>query len=629
MITLNNVGFAFGNRFLYRNVSFQIHAGDKIGLIGANGTGKSTLLRLIAGEYSCTEGEISTIKGLTIGFLNQDLLSYQSEKSILSVALEAYESAIQLQKEIDALIEQLETKYDENLAYQLSEKQAEFEHLGGYEMEHNAARVLSGLGFTTQDLQKPLYTFSGGWRMRVMLAKILLQKPHLLLLDEPTNHLDLPSIEWLEEYIRLYPGAMVIVSHDRNFLDRVVNKIAEVYQEKITLYNGNYTHFVEQKAERIAAQQAQYKNQQQRIKELERFIDRFRAKATKAAQVQSKIKMLEKMERVEKVEEDNPQIDFKFVVSTVSGKDVLRLENISKSYDQVKVLERSDAIVVRGDKVGLIGANGKGKSTLLRIIAGIEPFEGHRQVGHNVKISFFAQHQLESLNLNNDILTELEQHAPHLTTAYLRTVLGCFMFSGEDVFKPIKILSGGEKSRVALAKTLTSGANFLLLDEPTNHLDMASINALIQALEQYEGTYIVISHDRYFLSQVTNKIWYIENYQIKEYLGGYTEFEQWYKARQTNLNIVASQSNLQKVESKAKSSATQQQKIKSVSSQKRIAQIEAQIYEKESQICQIEQELANPDVYQDKERFELLTQRYQILKNEVEALMVEWESYIT
>lgn len=626
MLTLNNVGFAFGNRFLYRNVSFQIHDGDKIGLIGANGTGKSTLLRLITKEYSCTEGEITSIKGTTIGFLNQDLLSYQSEKPILEVAMEAYSEALALQKEIDALIEQLEQEYDEKLAYQMGEKQAEFEHKGGYEMEHKSAEILAGLGFSSQDLTKPLSSFSGGWRMRVMLAKILLQKPNLLLLDEPTNHLDLPSIQWLEEYIRNYQGAIIIVSHDRNFLDRVTNKTAEVAFEKITLYNGNYSAFVEQKAERMAVQQAQYKNQQQKIKELERFIERFKAKATKATQAQSRVKMLERIEKVEKVEEDNSHIDFKFVVNSPSGKDVLRLENISKSYGETKVFERSDAILMRGDKVGLIGANGKGKSTLLRIIAGTESFEGVRQVGYNVKMGFFAQHQLESLNLNNDILTELEQHAPHLTTAYIRTILGCFMFSGEDVFKPIKVLSGGEKSRVALAKTLTSEANFLLLDEPTNHLDMTSINMLIQALEQYEGTYIVISHDRYFLSQVTNKIWYIENYQLKEYPGSYQEYEEWYKTRQEAL--INAQNTKNTVKSEKNNAVTaQENKIKS-NSKKQIEQLENEITQKEQQLVSIERELALPEIYQNKDKFEKLSKEYHAIKLQLDELMKEWENSV-
>lgn len=625
MLTLNNVGFAFGSRFLYRNVNFQIHDGDRIGLIGANGTGKSTLLRLISGEYSCTEGEISKIKNLSIGFLNQDLLSYQSDKAIIEVAMEAYTKALTLQKEIQALIEQLEKEYDEKLAYQMSEKQSEFEHLGGYEMEHTSAEVLAGLGFSTENLRTPLSAFSGGWRMRVMLAKILLQKPDVLLLDEPTNHLDLPSIQWLEEYIRNYPGAIVVVSHDRNFLDRVANKIAEVAQEKITLYNGNYSHFVEQKAERLAVQQAQYKNQQQKIKELERFIERFKAKATKASQAQSKLKMLQKMEKIEKVEEENASIDFKFVIDTPSGKDVLRLENISKSYDTVKVFTPSNAILMRGDKVGLIGANGKGKSTLLRIIAGTEFFEGKRQVGHNVKMGFFAQHQLESLNLKNDILTELEQHAPHLTTAYLRTLLGCFMFNGEDVFKPIKILSGGEKSRVALAKTLVSQANFLLLDEPTNHLDMSSIHVLIQALEQYEGTYIVISHDRYFLSQVTNKIWYIENYELKEYLGTYLEFEEWYKVKQEqSQNLVK---NTSKSDKKVQISTSNADKRKN-NIKKQIENIELRILEKEQELAEVEKHLANPDVYQDKNQWDTFTRQYQSIKSELNTLMQEWEDYL-
>ncbi len=528
MISINNLTFEIGARALYDEANWHIKPGDKVGLIGANGTGKSTLLKIIVGEYSPTAGSISMAKDLKIGYLNQDLLSYHSDKSILHVAMEAFERQNQLHSEIEVLLKKLETDYSDEILNKLSDKQMEFEALDGYSIEFRAHEILAGLGFSEEEQQRPLATFSGGWRMRVMLARILLQTPDILLLDEPTNHLDLPSIKWLENYLQAFEGAIVIVSHDRYFLDRIINKTVESRKGKLTLYAGNYSFYLEEKSLREEIQGNQFKNQQAKIKQEEKLIERFRAKASKAKMVQSRIKALDRMEKVDDIDDDNPEVNFSFKFSKPSGRHVVTIEQISKSYPNLQILEKTDGLIEKGDKIALIGANGKGKSTLLRIVADADnEYTGTSTKGHNVSQTFFAQHQLEALHLENSILQELVAFAPKHTETELRSILGCFLFTGDDVFKKIKVLSGGEKSRVALAKALTADANFLVLDEPTNHLDMASVNILIQALQQYQGTFIVVSHDRYFLDNVANKIWYIEDKKIKEYPGTYQEYEIW------------------------------------------------------------------------------------------------------
>ena len=528
MIDLVNFSFDFGGRYLFKDASWQIRPGERIGLIGQNGTGKSTLLRIIVGEYSLTGGSLSRAKDITIGFLNQDLLSYNSSDSILMVALGAFNRVLDLEKELETIYERMASDHSDELMNRLTLVQTEFDALDGYNIHHKTEKVLEGLGFSTKDLQRPLNQFSGGWRMRVMLAKLLLQQPSVLLLDEPTNHLDLPSIQWLEEYLQDYQGTVITVSHDRFFLDKMVNRIVHVTSQKLVHYAGNYTHFLESKEEREEIQQKAFENQQAFIRQQERFIQRFKAKASKATAAQSKQKQLDKLERVEAVQDDSVEINLRFEVGVTSGKVVSHLENVSKSFgNDLQILKNSSGEIIREDHIALIGANGKGKSTLLRMVTNTEAYEGKIETGHNVVPAFYAQHQLESLNVNHAILDELREHAVDKTDQELRTVLGCFLFTGEDVFKKIKVLSGGEKARVALAKTLLTKANFLLLDEPTNHLDMQSINILIQALQQYKGSFIVVSHDRYFVSQIANKIWWIEDQQLKEYPGTYDEFTVW------------------------------------------------------------------------------------------------------
>ena len=443
MIAINNLIFEIGARALYDEANWHIKPGEKIGLIGANGTGKTTLLKIIVGDYAATSGTISMAKDIKIGYLNQDLLSYQSDKSILHVAMEAFERQNQLHTEIESILKKLETEYTDDLLHKLSDKQNEFEALDGYSIEYRAHAIMAGLGFSEVDTQRTLSEFSGGWRMRVMLARILLQSPDILLLDEPTNHLDLPSIKWLETYLQAFEGAIVIVSHDRYFLDRVVKKIVESRKGKLIPYAGNYSFYVEEKGLREEIQSGQFKNQQAKIKQEERLIERFRAKASKAKMAQSRIKALEKMERVDDVDDDNPSVNFSFKFSKQSGRHVIRIEDLNKSYPGVPIVKNATATIEKGDKIALIGANGRGKSTVLKIIAGADKnnFTGMCETGHNVTQTFFAQHQLEALHLENTLIQELQAFAPKHTETELRSILGCFLFTGDDVFKKIKVLS--------------------------------------------------------------------------------------------------------------------------------------------------------------------------------------------
>jgi len=629
MIAINNLTFEIGARALYDDANWHIKPGEKIGLIGANGTGKTTLLKIIVGDYKPTSGTISKAKDLTIGYLNQDLLSYSSDKSILHVAMEAFERQNQLHTEIEALLKKLETDYSEDLLNKLSDKQHEFEALDGYNIEYKAHEILAGLGFADVDQERKLSTFSGGWRMRVMLAKILLQAPDILLLDEPTNHLDLPSIQWLEDYLRDFEGAVVIVSHDRWFLDKVINRTVESRKGKLTVYAGNYSFYLEEKALREEIQRGEFKNQQSKIKQEERLIERFRAKASKAKMAQSRIKMLDKMERIDDVDDDNPSVNFTFKFGKQSGRNVTTIENISKSYPNLEILKHANAIIEKGDKIALIGANGRGKSTLLRIIADADKdFTGKSETGYNVTQTFFAQHQLESLHLESEILKELQSFAPRHSETELRSILGSFLFTGDDVFKKIKVLSGGEKSRVALAKALTADANFLILDEPTNHLDMQSVNILIQALQQYEGTFIAVSHDRYFLDNIANKIWFIEDHQIKQYPGTYAEYEEWQAKRKLQPKATAPVPQPKKEEKKepVKQQPTEDKSKQLKKLNNDLSRMEQQIADLENEVKQLENRLADEDIYNNATKLKETNNNYKQKQSEVKRLQGQWET---
>lgn len=626
MISINNLTFEIGARALYDEANWHIKPGDKTGLIGANGTGKTTLLKIIVGDYAPTSGTISMAKDIKIGYLNQDLLSYQSDKSILHVAMEAFERQNQLHTEIENILNKLETDYSDDLINKLSDKQVEFEALDGYNIEFKAHEILAGLGFSEAEQKRQLSTFSGGWRMRVMLARILLQAPDILLLDEPTNHLDLPSIKWLETYLQAFEGAIVVVSHDRYFLDRVIKKTVESRKGKLNVYAGNYSFYLEEKSLREEIQGNQFKNQQAKIKQEERLIERFRAKASKAKMVQSRIKALERMDKVDDVDDDNPSVNFSFKFSKQSGRHVIRMEHINKSYPGVPILNNAEAVIEKGDKIALIGANGKGKSTVLRIVAGADKeYEGTCEAGHNVTQTFFAQHQLEALHLENAILQELQAFAPKHTETELRSILGCFLFTGDDAFKKIKVLSGGEKSRVALAKALTADANFLILDEPTNHLDIQSVNILIQALQQFEGTFILVSHDRYLLDNVANKIWYIEDQKIKEYPGTYQEYENW-QANRINKPVAEKPAKQEKAANKPAEKPRKDEKSQQISKlNKELSQIEAKITEKEAAVKTAESALADEGIYQHTAKLKDATSRYESLKKELKTLQAQWE----
>jgi ATP-binding cassette, subfamily F, member 3 len=629
MISVSNISYFIGGRALYEDASMFIKPDDKIGLIGLNGRGKSTLLKIINGDITIDKGSISKAKDCTIGFLNQDLLSYQSEDAILTVAMEAFKEAVDTQRQIEKVLHQLETEYSDELVDKLTRLQEKFEHLDGYTMQAKAEEVLEGIGFTTKDLHRPLREFSGGWRMRVMLAKLLLEKPSCLMLDEPTNHLDLPSIEWVENYLRNYPGAVIIVSHDRTFLNNVVSKIVDVTNQQLVTYEGNYNYYLNEKEMREEIQNNAFENQQAKIRQTERFIERFRAKATKSRQVQSRVKALERMDMIEEVVSDVAAVNFRFTFKQPSGRHVITLKDVSKAYGQQVILKHTSASIERGDKIALIGANGKGKSTLLRIIANTEPIEGECHVGYNVIYGFYAQHQLESLHVDNEILEELKQAGSGKSEQELRNVLGCFLFSDEDVFKKIKVLSGGEKSRVALAKTLISEANFLLLDEPTNHLDFISENILIQALQQYQGTFVVVSHNRHFISKIANKIWYIENNEIKEYPGTYDEYEYWRKKNEAALEPQPAPVNKPEVKPAEKPkpvSNSNEKKIKSLNQE--LKKVEDVIQKLEVEKQAIEIELAKPEVFSNFEKLNVIQQKFDLLSKQLHEENQKWENIV-
>ena len=647
LLGLQNVTFEFGARTIVEDATWHIQPNERIALIGYNGTGKSTLLKVLTRQFLPNKGTVEQGKETTIGFLHQDLLSFDTEDSILEVAMGAFERVKELEKEIEAIGHELERTGDETLAHDYSEKLHELEVLGGYDIHHKTEEILQGLGFSNENLHKPYKTFSGGWRMRVLLAKMILMHPDVLLLDEPTNHLDLPSIEWLEKYLQHYQGAVVMVSHDRYFLDRMVNKVVELYQQKLHFYTGNYSFYETEKALRVDIQQKAYENQQDYIRQNEKFVERFKAKASKAAAAQSIVKRLEKLERIENVEIERPNMRINFSIDKQPGRVLCTLKQVTKKFGDLVIMEGTGAEIDRGDKIALIGANGKGKSTLLRVIVGSEEFTGERIWGHNVEESFYAQHQLEALNINNNVLDEMKESRSGKTDLELRSLLGCFLFSGDDVDKKIKVLSGGEKARVALAKTIVSKANFLMLDEPTNHLDIHSVDLLIGALNNYEGSIVFVSHDRHFVSQIANKIWEIEDHKIVEFKGTYAEWEDW-KARrdaaakieeakatpakntdtrnnnQQALKIAAAQ-EVSPVARQQRAPVDKEVKKEYQKHKNRFQQIEEKLAQLNRDKVSLEAGMASPDNYADKNKFHQIESAYKKLTDELAGLNKEYE----
>jgi ATP-binding cassette subfamily F protein 3 len=635
LIGLQNVTFEFGARVIVKNATWHLNPGERIGLIGYNGTGKSTLLKVLVGQYSPSAGTVEKSRDTSIGYLHQDLLSFDTNSSITEVAMEAFEKVMALQKEQHELEKILESKEDEKLLNRYMDVLHEIELLDGFDVRYKAEEVLHGLGFSDEQLDKPYKQFSGGWRMRVLLAKMILQSPDVLLLDEPTNHLDLPSIEWLEKYLLNYKGSVVIVSHDKYFLDRMVNKIVELYQQELHIYPGNYTYYEQEKAIRIEMQKRAFENQQDYIRQQERFIERFKAKASKAAQAQSVQKLLDKVERIEDTNLERPNMRINFSVGKEPGRVLCSLKGVSKSFGDLTILKNGTAEIDRGDKIALIGANGKGKSTLLRIVGGTEPFEGERIWGHNVVESFYAQHQLESLNLNNTLIDEMNGSGAGKSELEYRSLLGAFLFSGDDVDKKIKILSGGEKARVALAKTIVSKANFLILDEPTNHLDIHSVELLVESLNKYEGTIILVSHDRYFISKAANKIWEIIDGEIKEFKGTYNEWVEW-KERMAAKGSSASAKEIKPKEvTKAmeekpqandqKSSINKEAKKELQKHQRLFQQLEQRIAELKDQKNKLEAAMTTSEVYNDRNKYARTETDHKKTSAELEKLNKEYE----
>ena len=648
---LQNVTFEFGARTIVKDATWHIHPLERIGLIGYNGTGKSTLLKLFVGEYQPSAGTIERSRNTSIGYLHQDLLSFDTSESILEVAMHAFDKAKALEKELDRLTKEIELNSSDELLQKYSDKLHQFEEAGGYTMQYQTEEVLQGLGFENKDLQRPYREFSGGWRMRVLLAKMILQQPDLLLLDEPTNHLDLPSIEWLEKYLQHYKGAVVIVSHDKYFLNRMVKKIVELYQRELHIYNGNYSFYETEKLQRVEVQQRAFENQQDYIRQNERLIERFRAKASKAAMAQSLMKKLDKLDRIEEAEIERPNIRINFNIDKTPGKVLVELKNVTKHFKEVDILDNAFAEIERGDKIALIGANGKGKSTLLRIVAGTEPFQGERKWGHNIDPAFYAQHQLEALNLSHTIIDEMKQAGSQKTELELRSLLGCFLFSGDDADKRIKVLSGGEKARVALAKTILSKANFLLLDEPTNHLDIHSTELLVDALNRYQGSFILVSHDRYFISKTANKIWEIIDHEIKEFKGGYEEYVEWKERMSAKTDVKRNKSGERDVKNKAEGNTEEitnkqqpkKEEQKPTESSKSIAdksalkkelqkqqrlfqQLEKQIAELKAKKEDLEMSLTKPEIYANKDEFKKTETAYKEAVNKLAAANREYET---
>lgn len=530
MISINQLSVSFTGKTLFDNVSFIIRDKDRIGLTGKNGAGKSTLLKILAGQQEPDGGSIVLTTGHEIGYLPQEMIP-DSTMSIMEETLKAFDKTNALEKEIERINTQLaeRTDYESEEYHRLIERLAEanekFHLIGGSDRMGMAEKVLLGLGFKRSDFSRSITEFSSGWQMRVELAKILLKRPEVMLLDEPTNHLDIESINWLEEFLQTYPGAVVLVSHDRKFLDNVTNRTIEIVLGKIEDYNVSYSEYVEQRAERRQIQQSAYDNQQKEIENIERFIERFRYKATKARQAQSRLKMLEKMERVEVDQTDNSSIAFRFAPAPHCGKIVIRAENIGKCYGEKRIFSGFDFVLEKGEKVALVGRNGEGKSTFSKIVMGeITDHEGVMEIGSGVKIGYFAQNQAALLDGNKTVFETIDDIAVGEVRTRIRNILGCFLFSGEDIEKKVKVLSGGEKGRLALAKLLLEPVNLLVLDEPTNHLDMRSKDILKMALLQYDGSLIVVSHDRDFLEGLTTKTYEFRDGKVKTHLGDVATF---------------------------------------------------------------------------------------------------------
>ncbi len=654
MIQIENVSKSFGGQVLFRDLTWHITRGQRIGLVGPNGAGKTTLCRILTGAMEVDSGQVRRAKSATIGYLPQEIAS-ADDGTVLGHLLAGFPEVQRLEAEMELLAAEMTEGEDggaEELMHRYGELQHQYEALGGYSLEARAKAILGGLGFLSDDFFKTLATFSGGWRMRVALGRLLLQAPDLLLLDEPTNHLDLESLQWLEDFLGAYEGTVVIISHDRYFLNRVVDRIAELELGRFALYVGDYDEYQAQKLARQEQVEAAQRTQAEQIEKMERFIRKFRYKATKARQVQSRIKMLDRLERVEVIRAPK-RIHFRIPQPPRSGTSVCELRRMRKAYGDNVVYAGVDFRLLRGDRVALVGVNGAGKSTLLKIVAGVLPFEGgDRLLGHNVSVHYYAQHQLDALNTRNSVLEELAAVADIEMQPRLRTILGAFLFSGDDVEKPVAVLSGGEKSRLALAKMLLRPANLLCLDEPTNHLDVTAREILEEALEQFEGTMLFISHDRYFINRIGTKVVEVRDGQLWEFAGDYDYYlekkaeerpsgvgRQPFAATWKAVPAAGSQprapSPAPKKPAAAKPSSKEkrraeaearQQKSRAIAPLKaRLKELETEIGKIESRVRDLNDQSANPDFYRDSDRAREVARERKALEEQAASLYGKWE----
>jgi ATP-binding cassette subfamily F protein 3 len=627
MLNIHNLSISFQGEYLFEDITFKLGLGDRIGLIGKNGAGKSTMLRILSKEQEPDTGQIAADKDLKIGFLKQDI-DFDFGKTVLEESYEAFKEIKLCESKLETINQQLAERTDyesesyNQLMIDLNEVQHQYEILGGYNYQGDTEKILQGLGFKREDFNKLTDTFSGGWRMRIELAKLLLQNNDLLLLDEPTNHLDIESIIWLENFLKNYSGAVVIVSHDKMFLDNVTNRTIEISLGRIYDYNKPYTKFLELRKEIKVQQLAAQKNQEKQIQQTERLIEKFRAKASKATMAQSLIKKLDRMDRIEVDEDDNSVMTLNFPVSIVPGKVVVELENVSKHYGKLQVLNHVDLTIPRDTKTAFVGQNGQGKSTLAKIIVGELEHQGNLKLGHNVQIGYFAQNQAEYLDGNKTVLDTMIDAANETNRSKVRDILGSFLFRGEEVEKYVKVLSGGERNRLALAKLLLQPLNVLIMDEPTNHLDIKSKNVLKEALRKFDGTLILVSHDRDFLQGLASTVYEFKDQNIKEYLGDIDFY-----LEQRNLQSLREAEKRTVVAKEVKTNGNK----KSYEDQKKLKSLNNKLSNIEAKINQLEKDIKNDDValatnYDETVSDPKFFDRYQSKKASLDQLMSDWES---
>ncbi len=633
MISAVDISLQYGERRLLDAVTFHVGSHDRIGLVGSNGSGKSTLLHILLGDMKPDSGTVTRARYVTAGYLPQEGIALAG-RSLYDEVESVFEDIVQTQQELTQVQEAMATEPHDTEAFRelldiYGELQHRLEASDGFRMQSLIEKVLTGLGFQKRDFTRLTEEFSGGWQMRIALAKLLLRQPSLLLLDEPTNHLDLDSLQWLEEYLQEYEGAVILVSHDRRFLDIMTRRTFELSGARLIEYAGNYTFSLSAREERKAHQAAAYSNQQQQIKQTERFIERFRYKATKARQVQSRIKALEKLERVE-IEDDESGIRFKFPPAPSSGRVLMECREITKAYGSLKVFRELSLTIDRGDRIAFVGVNGAGKSTLARIIAGVEPFDtGERMPGHNVSVSYFAQHQAEDLDPTLDVLQTVDAVAAGDIRARLRSLLGAFLFTGDDVFKKVGVLSGGEKSRLALAKMLLKPANLIVLDEPTNHLDMRSKEVLQRALGEFDGSLIVVSHDRDFLDPLVTKVVEFKDLGIRTYLGTVSDFLETRRREQdagkASVDFRPQPAVTADRDRKRREAELRQERYeKTRPLQKRLTSLEQRIKEAESTKNLLEQQMADPELYRGPDRIREIQLSYQTVGETLQSLYHQW-----